>query len=158
MTGSRPGGSIAAAWAAITALGEDGYLRVVDGMLRTARRIMDGIRAIPGLSIVGNPVANVFAFGSETLSPFALADLMERRGWHLDRQQRPECVHLMVLPVHAPVAEKFLADLRECADELRAHPELAAEGQAAMYGTMAKIPDRGSVREFVLAFLDGVLD
>jgi glutamate/tyrosine decarboxylase-like PLP-dependent enzyme len=158
MTGSRPGGSIAAAWAAITALGEDGYLRIAETMMTTARTLIDGIRAIPGLKVLGAPVMSIFAFGSDELSAYALGDLMEQRGWHMDRQQRPDSLHLMITPVHAPIAGKFLDDLRASAEELRAHPELATEGQAAMYGTMAKVPDRGSVREFVLSFLDGLLD
>ena len=126
--------------------------------METARTLIDGVAAIPGLSVLGKPDMSLFAVASDELDVYALADLMEGRGWHIDRQQRPASLHLLVTPAHAPVAAAFLADLRAAAQELRARPELAGQGQAAMYGTMAKIPDRGSVREMVLDFLDGTYD
>ena len=47
--GTRPGGSIAAAWAVMNFLGEEGYQRITDTMMRTAARLRSGIDAIPGI-------------------------------------------------------------------------------------------------------------
>ena len=52
MTGTRPGGAIAAAWAVLNFLGEDGYLRIADTVMRTTVRLRDGINALDGLRIV----------------------------------------------------------------------------------------------------------
>ena len=49
MAGSRPGGAIAAAWAVMNYLGEEGYTRLVGSSMETARELMDGVNAIPGL-------------------------------------------------------------------------------------------------------------
>jgi hypothetical protein len=65
--------------------------------------------------VIGEPVMGVFAFGSDSLDVFAIGDVMDERGWHLDRQKGPDALHLMLSPAHAEVADAFLADLREAA-------------------------------------------
>ena len=55
----------------------------------------------------------VFAFGSDGLDVFAIGDVMDEKGWHLDRQKGPDALHLMLSPAHADVADEFLADLRD---------------------------------------------
>ena len=39
MTGTRPGGPIAAAWAIMNFLGEEGYLKLADVVMQTVRKI-----------------------------------------------------------------------------------------------------------------------
>jgi hypothetical protein len=65
--------------------------------------------------VIGDPAMSVLAFGSDTLDVFAVGDRMDQRGWHLDRQKPPDALHLMVSPMHARIADTFLADLREAA-------------------------------------------
>ena len=55
---------------------------------------------------------SVFCFGSETIDIMAVGDVMDERGWHLDRQTGPDALHMMVSPGHAKVAAAFLDDLR----------------------------------------------
>ena len=81
MTGTRPGGAIAAAWAVMTYLGEEGYLRVVGATMAYLRRWWDGIEAIDGLEVMGKPAMSVFGYTSKTLDMFAIADGLEARGW-----------------------------------------------------------------------------
>jgi glutamate/tyrosine decarboxylase-like PLP-dependent enzyme len=115
MAGARPALPIAAAWAIMNHLGEEGYVRLARAVRDTTRKLREGIGAIPGLHVIGEPVMGVFAFGSDTLDVFAIGDVMDERGWHLDRQNGPEALHLMLSPAHAEVADAFLADLRDTA-------------------------------------------
>jgi glutamate/tyrosine decarboxylase-like PLP-dependent enzyme len=115
MAGARPALPIAAAWAIMNHLGEEGYVGLARAVRDTTRKLREGIGAIPGLHVIGEPVMGVFAFGSDTLDVFAIGDVMDERGWHLDRQNGPEALHLMLSPAHAEVADAFLADLREAA-------------------------------------------
>jgi sphinganine-1-phosphate aldolase len=154
MTGSRPGGPIAAAWAVLNFLGEEGYLKLTRGILATTRKLRDGIDATPGLRVLGDPVMSVLAFASDTLDVYALGDAMEARGWKLDRQQLPPCLHLMVTPAHEPIADQFLDDLKGCAASLE-RGEAAPEGSAAMYGMLGTVPDRKALDGFILEFMDG---
>jgi glutamate/tyrosine decarboxylase-like PLP-dependent enzyme len=115
MAGARPAAPIAAAWAVMHHLGEEGYLRLARAVRDTTRKLQRGIEAIPGLHVLGEPAMSVFAFGSDTLDIFAVGDGMDERGWHLDRQKGPDALHLMVSPEHEKVADRFLADLRQAA-------------------------------------------
>lgn len=157
MAGTRPGGAIAASWAVLKYLGEEGYLRLSRTVLDTARTLREGIAAIPGLKLLGDPRLSVFAFGSDTLDVYALGDAMEARGWKLDRQMLPPALHLMVTPAHAAVVEPFLADLRACAASL-ARGEPAPDGSAAMYGMLGAIPDRSEAAGFILQFMDSLYE
>ena len=70
---------------------------------------------------------------------------MEKRGWHIDRLQKPDGLHLMVTPRHADVLDDFFSDLEQSVAHVRRHPELARQGGAAMYGMASSVPLRGMV-------------
>lgn len=113
MTGTRPGGAIAAAWAIMNHLGEEGYLAVTDIVMRTVAKLCEGIDAIEGVHILGEPVMSILAIGSDHQNIYEVADELTLRGWYLDRQQFPPSLHLTVTPAHAQVADQFLKDLEE---------------------------------------------
>ncbi|MEW5739670.1 MAG: aspartate aminotransferase family protein [Myxococcota bacterium] len=153
--GTRPGGAIAAAWAVMTHLGEEGYLARTRSVLDTTAKLLAGIRATPGLSVMGEPVGGVFAFTSDSLNVYELGDAMDARGWKLDRQQKPPALHCMITPAHEQVADVFLSDLRDCVARLQ-KGEPAPEGSAAMYGMVGAVPEQQQVDDFLLDFLDGL--
>jgi glutamate/tyrosine decarboxylase-like PLP-dependent enzyme len=113
MTGTRPGGSIAAAWAVMNHLGEAGYLAIADTVMNTVTKLREGIDAIEGISILGDPAMSVLAIGSSRLNVYEIGDELTMRGWHMDRQQYPPSLHLTVTHAHAQVADQFLHDLEE---------------------------------------------
>ena len=108
--GTRSAAPIAGAWAAIEHLGVDGYMRLAEVVRDATRRFRDGIEAIDGLKITHAPDLSLFEFSAASPEVTgAVADVMDDRGWNLDRQQGG--LHLMVSPYHAQVVEEFLADL-----------------------------------------------
>ena len=131
MTGTRPGGAIAAAWAVLTYLGEDGYLERTRRTLAYLHRWWSAIEAIDGLEVMGKPVMSVFAVTSRTLDMFAIAKGMEARGWlvYLDTEPVP-AIRFMQSPGHEPYVDAYVADLREVAEAVRTGALTAAEGRA----------------------------
>lgn len=119
LAGTRPAGPIAAAWALLNYLGEEGYLRITDVVMRTAKAIQEGVNAIPGLKVLSDPEMSVFAIASDSLDVYEIADELSLRGWHLDRQHFPPSLHMTVNFVHAQVAGEFLRDLAACAETVR---------------------------------------
>lgn len=156
MTGTRPAGSIAAAWATLNAIGVDGYVRNAKQIMETVKRLQEGVKAISGLKIVGEPEMSVFAFTSDEIPMFALGDSMDAHGWHLDRQPKPNALHMMVTLAHEAVVDEFLTDLADAVEDVRANPTADSEGSAPMYGMVATAPDRGMIRDFVLEAMDGI--
>ncbi len=127
--GTRPAAPIAGAWATIRHLGADGYLAKARVVRDTTRRFRQGVDAVPGLAVTGEPDLSVFELASSVLDIGAVGDVMDERGWHLDRQQGG--LHLMVSPYHARVVERFLADLAEAAATDR-----TGAGRDATYGAV----------------------
>ena len=116
MAGSRPGGMIAAAWAVFQHYGEAGFLDLNRTMLDTSLRLRRGIEAIPGFRVLGDPAMYVWGFASDAIDVMAVADGMAERRWYLGRQlTTPPSLHVVLTPLHAPVADDFLRDLREVA-------------------------------------------
>jgi glutamate/tyrosine decarboxylase-like PLP-dependent enzyme len=152
LLGTRPGGNIAAAWAAMQAMGQDGYLENAKKIMDTTGQLIQGIESIEGLEIVGKPDMSLVAYRSTSkkIGIYAIGDQMEKRGWHIDRQQKPECLHAMVTPLHQTVITQYLEDLKESLAYVRANPRLSREGGAATYGMVSKVPFRGMVKKNVL--------
>lgn len=129
--GTRPAAPIAAAWATVNHLGEAGYLRLATQVRDATRRFRAGIEAIDGLQITGDPVMGIMEISSTEHDLAAVNDVMEDRGWHLDRQQGG--LHLMLSPYHLTVVDQFLADL---AGSVASHG--ASRGVEASYGGIAE--------------------
>ena len=133
MTGTRPGGSIAAAWAVMTYLGEQGYLDRADRTMKYLRRWWDAIEAIDGLEVMGQPHMSVFAVASKTLDIYAIGKGMEERGWIVFADSHPvPALRYMQSPCHEPFVDAYTADLREVAELVR-EGRLTSEGGRARY-------------------------
>ncbi len=113
MAGARPAAPIAAAWAVMNHLGEEGYIRLAESVRDTTAKIVSAIEDLPELCLWGEPIMSVLSFGSKQIDITAVGDVMDDRGWHLDRQTGPDALHLMVSPAHARVVDAFIADLRD---------------------------------------------
>ena len=151
--GTRPGGAYAAAWAAMQANGVQGYIDMAKQTMENARRFREGIESIPELAIIGEPVCSLIAYRSKdpyNVNIFAVGDIMQQKGWHIDRLIRPDGLHAMVTPSHAQVLDQYFADLREAVAAVKGKPELALKGEAATYSTVGHIPFRSMVRSSVL--------
>jgi len=152
LAGTRPGGAIAAAWASLLALGAQGFMDNAAAILETAARFREGIEAIPELALLGQPAMGVLAYASKDkqVNVYAVADRLEQKHWHVDRLQRPAGIHLIVNPGHARIVDEYLADLREAVEYVQTHPDAELEGNAPMYGLIAKMPLRGMVKKNVV--------
>lgn len=145
LIGTRPGGPIAAAWAALHALGEEGYTALAATAAGAADQLRAGIAKIPGLAVLGRGDATIVAYSALGLDIYAVADRLEARGWTVDRQHRPASIHLTVTANHASIVGDYLADLAAAVADVRRDPGLARSGTAPMYGMAAKVPLRSLV-------------
>ncbi len=154
--GSRPGALSAACWAAMTSIGASGYLDAARRILEAAARIRDGIAAIDGLRVLGDPLFCIaFASEPDELAIYRVLDAMSARGWSLNGLHRPPAVHICTTLRHTQpgVAERFVEDLAASTAAVLAEP--AAEGgMAPIYGMAATIPDRGAVSSMLKSFMD----
>lgn len=110
--GTRSGGNIAAAWALMNHIGLDGYKNIVKTVVDTAQKLIYEVKQIPELQVIGNPISTVFAFTSDKIDIYELADELAEKGWLLDRQQTPPSLHLTVNYIHKDYVQDFIQDLK----------------------------------------------
>lgn len=158
MLGTRPGGIIAAAWAAMMAQGEVGYMDLARRTWDLSERLQRGIAAIPGLRLVGRPDMTLFAFTSDTLDIFAIADRLSERGWYVDRQNEPKSIHLVVTPNHERAADPFLRDLAEAAEQVAGRNAGAPSERAMLYGVTTKVTAGADPTEAIIRGMEESLD
>ena len=152
--GSRPGALSATCWAAMVSIGARGYTEAARRILETGAKVRDGIAAIPGVRVLGDPLW-VIAFATEEgVDVFQVLESMSGRGWSLNGLQLPPAVHIAITLRHTlpGVADRFLADLRESVEEARANPGVST-GMAPVYGMAASLPAE-LVHEMLAAYLD----
>jgi len=128
IAGARPASPICAAWAVMSYLGVDGYVGLAGQAYDVAMQIRGHIEAHPDLHLWGDPAATVMSFGSETVDVMAVNDVLDDKGWCLDRQLDPPALHMMISPGHAEVVDDLLVDLD---DAIASHGE--ARGVEARY-------------------------
>lgn len=147
MTGTRPGGAIAAAWAIMHRLGYSGYREIAKEVMSATRRIQAGVEEIDGVFILGRPEMSVMAIGSGSVDIYEVGDELAARGWHLDRQQFPPSLHLTVNRGHVVSTDQFLADLREAVAAARKEPlhRLIGRSRVKLVGAMARVLPAGLV-------------
>ncbi|HEY2549259.1 MAG TPA: aspartate aminotransferase family protein [Streptosporangiaceae bacterium] len=131
LCGTRPGGAITAAWAAIRYLGHAGYCELTRQSLDAVAVLRTGLDRISGMSVVGDPDVNLIAFGDRAGRIRPIAADLRRRGWALgtqgdDSRGEQRSIHLTVTAGHLPVMPEFLADLERAAAAVSAGDPSAA--------------------------------
>ena len=58
-------------------------------LMQTTAKVRGGHRGDRRLEIVGDPIGPVLAFTSDTIDLYAVADVMDDRGWNLNRNTDP---------------------------------------------------------------------
>jgi glutamate/tyrosine decarboxylase-like PLP-dependent enzyme len=129
---SKSGGPLAAAWAVLNYIGDDGYLELARQTREASRQVIEGLGKIRDIHILGTPELCLVAFASDTVNVFHVADEMKQRGWYVQPQLgfhgSKENVHLSVMPSSLGKVEAMLADLADSVEAAKALPpgQLAA--------------------------------
>lgn len=138
LAGTRPAGAMAAAWAVHRWLGADGYRDLARRTRAATVALAEGATAIPGVRVVGEPVATLVALaqdGPGGVDVLNLADEMTARGWLLQPQppfpqevgDLPATLHLTVTGATAGRVDALLADLADAAKDAAALPRPVAD-------------------------------
>jgi sphinganine-1-phosphate aldolase len=142
---SRTGGPVAAAWAVLRFLGEEGFEKIVRESQDATRRMLEGIAAIPGIRVLGDPEMCMYTIASDEVSVFEMDDEMRARGWRLLPQFAcgggPANLHVSVSQGNVPHVDLFVKDLGEVVEELRSRgPSVDRTAFAAVASGVAGEP------------------
>ena len=131
--GTKSGGPMAAAWAVMNYLGDEGYLRLTESARSTTRQLAQAIQGIDGLQLRAIPDSTLLSFGAQGFDVFAVADELASHGWYVDRQAPPDSLHCTVNAVHHQVIEEFIVDLRHAVAKVQ---DAGSTGSVGAYGTI----------------------
>ncbi|MCZ7419177.1 aminotransferase class V-fold PLP-dependent enzyme [Verrucosispora sp. WMMA2121] len=126
ISSTRSGGPIAAAYATVRHLGDDGYLELTRATWAAVCTLAEAVRGTDGLRLVAEPESTVVCFTATDTGPdlFVLVDELAARGWHTQPQLSyaglPPSVHLTVTAAVAPRATEFGPDLAAAVAAARA--------------------------------------
>ena len=114
ITSAKSGGPMAAAWAVLNFLGDDGYMEIVREVMEATQLMIDGVSSIEGLRVLGKPDMCMFALASNTdrINVYHLAEEMKKSGWYLQpqfaRENSPANLHISLNRSTVPRARAFL--------------------------------------------------
>ena len=153
--GSRSGGILASTWAALLVTGQEGYLAAADEIMRAATTIRDGVRAIPELEVMGDPLFLVAFKSAGDLDIYLVNDALIAAGWRLNATQFPPGLHFCVTrPTTAPgVAEAFVEALQAAVGYATKH-----KGESARSGAVYGFGGDPKGNELVSSVMFKVLD
>ena len=114
---------LAAAWAVLNFIGDDGYLDIARKKLEATRKIMTWIEKNENLCLMGKPDMCLIAFTSHTISIFHLIDEMTDMGWYIQPaltfEGSKEHIHLSINLSNVERVDVFLKDLEQCVEKVK---------------------------------------
>ena len=138
VSGSRPGGIIASAWATMVLLGKSGYTEIAKQIHETHTQLVKGINQIEGLKIVGNSVCCSVSFVNKKGDPkeiYLVAHAMKEKGWSsVNYAQNPVCCQIQVGARSAFNAIEFVRDVKSCWEEICKNPQKFARQRGTIGG------------------------
>lgn len=152
---SRSAGPLAGAWAILHYLGEAGYLELVATVQAATARLIEGVNRIADLRVLGQPAMSMFAFTSETINVFMLADALRRRGWYVQPQfstpRSPRNLHISVTYGVAHNVEALLTDLAASVEEVKAQPPFDRDFLQTVAAALADDPSPATLAALMAA-------
>lgn len=123
---TKSGGPLAACWATLQYIGQDGYKSLVKQIFQTKQKMLKQFAQIDDLYVLGNPEASLIAFSSDTVDLFQLADAMRKEGWYIQVQPGNETfkpsIHLTITPVSEERVESFFVQLKKAIQQIKENP------------------------------------
>lgn len=130
---TKSGGALAATWAALNYVGDQGYLDIAQRTLAAVDAIRAGIDAMDDLDVMGEPESNLIAMTSDTVNVFDVVDEMRSDRWYVQPQLgfagSRENIHLSVGGASLPLVPELLADLATACDRARTAPTPPADDE-----------------------------
>merc|ERR1712137_163 len=155
--GSRAGGPMAGAWAVLVNYGRKGFLRSATQYQTAYTTVLEGVRGIPDLRVLGQPEACTIAYTSDSIAIFKIGDAMEKKGWSVNRLQRPACLQLQVGARSNFDAAAYVADLKASVEDVKNNPENYKGGMAGVYGLAANLAEAHAIlplKQILCGYMD----
>ncbi|MBU4076708.1 MAG: tyrosine decarboxylase MfnA [Euryarchaeota archaeon] len=112
LTGTRSGAAVAATYAVMTHLGQEGYRKIVSNCMKMTRRLVEEVREF-GVEPLIDPVMNIVALDVPSLEE--VRKRLRAKGWSTSITRSPRAMRLVIMPhLKDEALTRFIRDLKEC--------------------------------------------
>ncbi len=119
-------GPLAAAWATLQFVGDDGYLEFARKKLEATEKVVNFVNMHPDLRLVSEPDMTLVAFTSDSVNIFHIIDEVNLKGWYiqpiLSYSGVKESIHISINLSNVYHMDEFLKDLNEGIEKARELP------------------------------------
>lgn len=113
LLGTRSGAPVAATWATMDYLGDDGYLKIVKKCMNVTKMLYEGLCTLGSVKPIIKPQMNILAFRTKK-STRTIFRVLDQKGWKVGFNKKLNCIRLVVMPhIGEEDAKKFISDLRK---------------------------------------------
>ncbi len=98
LLGTRPAGSILAAWAVMKQMGRKGYRDLVSLCMKRTLMVKNRVEANRMLQLAIEPVMNIVGIECKELSLEHVTERMEERGWMMATSPLPPSIRIVIMP------------------------------------------------------------
>lgn len=157
--GTRGGGNIATSYAALQLYGINGYKSLTRDVLAAKEGFLGAVLAQDELEVIGTPLSSIISFKTKRavasrLNILSLGDVLEmptlefadgttytmQRKWKIEKQNRPDSIHMTLMPMHVNQVAAFKQDLPQAIRYTKENnAALSTKNTAAMYGMVVKV-------------------
>jgi sphinganine-1-phosphate aldolase len=119
ISGTRPGGALASAWAVMRYLGRKGFIERTQQIFEIRDAIIMGLRDL-GAETIGTPDCYHFNFAMPEIDNLVLAEQLTKDGWFVSSTESPKTVQLMITAAHGPSVQPFVQAVRDITSDILA--------------------------------------
>ncbi len=130
---TKSGGPLAATWAVLNYVGDDGFMDIAARTLSARQQIVAGVDALADLEVMGRPESNLVALtsvtddsGADAVNVFDVVDQMRGQRWFVQPQLgfagSKANIHLSIGGASLDLVPELLDDLAQACEAARAAP------------------------------------
>eukprot|EP00048_Salpingoeca_helianthica_P016349 m.231803 g.231803 ORF g.231803 m.231803 type:complete len:566 (-) comp18495_c0_seq1:137-1834(-) len=150
LTGTRAGGPIAAAWAVLKFQGQENLQTTASRAYAASQYLQKRLNEIPGVVVPLNPHTVIFVICAENgLDLFAVADVLDTRGYRLARLQVPMGLRVELSAALVGFPDEFLQAFEKAVEQVRLQGGTIA-GPATLQRMLAQQQDRARLASFIV--------
>lgn len=140
--GSSSGTNIAETWASIMYIGDEGYRKISEKILKIRDELVTRIKEIPEIRILGNPQLSVIGIVSNMVNMHSIYDVLTKKGWYFNALQNPTGIHFCITSTQTKIdnfVDIFIEDMKSAVEIVKKNNTNSKTQK--LYCSTAEIPN-----------------